>query len=209
MKKNNGFTLVELAIVLIIIGVILGAVLKGRDLIENAKARRLLNDIKGFVAYQYTFYDRYNRYAGDGNKDGKIDYENLNAKPSDFDNSPQNTFLTANTPDIDAPFSELEASQLLPVSDHKQIAKHIYNNIYYFSQVDGYNVFVIKQIPCYAAMMIDKDIDLVPDAKQGYIRESVGAIDSLGAVGDQRWEDICTTQNTLVDIVYFFDTRPN
>jgi prepilin-type N-terminal cleavage/methylation domain-containing protein len=207
--KNRGFTLVELAIVLIIIGIILGAVLKGQDLINNAKAKRLLNDVKGMVTLQYTFYDRYRRFAGDGNNDGKIDYENLSATLNDFDNIPQNQFLTVNTPDIDAPFSELEAAQLLPVSNHKDLAKHIFNNIFYFSQVDGYNVLVIRQIPCFAAQMIDKDIDLTLDAQRGYIRESVGAVDSLGAVGDQSWSALCTTPNTLVDIVYFFDTRPN
>lgn len=207
--NKEGFTLVELAIVLIIIGIILGAVLKGQDLIQNAKAKRLLNDIKGYVAYQYTFYDRYKRFAGDGNNDGKIDYENLSANLNDFDNNPQGQFLTVNTPDIDAPFSELEASQILPIIDHRELAKHIYNNIYYFSQVDGYNVMVVRQIPCYAAMMIDKDIDMGLDAQRGYIRESVGAIDSLGAVGDQTWNQVCATPNQLVDIVYFYDNRPN
>ena len=207
--NKKGFTLVELAIVLIIIGILIGAVLKGQDLIQNAKAKRLLNDIKGVIALQYTFYDRYKKFAGDGDKDGKIDYENLSATLSDIDNNPQNIFLTINTPDIDASFSEMEASQILPVSDHKEIAKHVFNGIYYFSQIDGYNVLVIRQIPCFAAQIIDKEIDLSLDSQRGYIRESVGAIDSLGAVGDQPWSSICLTPETLTDIVYFFDNRPN
>ena len=59
LKNANGFTLVELAIVLVIIGIILGAVLKGQELINNAKAERVVNDSCGLVALAYTFYDRY------------------------------------------------------------------------------------------------------------------------------------------------------
>ncbi len=209
MKNIKGFSLVELAIVLVIIGIIIGAVLKGQDLIQNAKTKRLLNDIKGLVAYQYTFFDRYSRFAGDGDKDGKIDYEFLNSTASSFDNIPQNQFLNSYTPDIDAPFSDLEASRLLSYTDHKELAKHIFNDIYYFSQVDGFNVLVVRNIPCYAAISIDKDIDKTIDSRRGYIRESVGAVDSLGAVGDQDWNDICPTPETLVSLVYFFDSSPN
>ncbi len=43
IRNQKGFTLVELAIVLVIIGLILGAVLKGQDLINNARMKRLYN----------------------------------------------------------------------------------------------------------------------------------------------------------------------
>lgn len=65
MKSNKGFTLVELAIVLIIIGVILGAVLKGQELIDNAKIKRAINDTNTiFVAYN-GYIDRYQKKPGD------------------------------------------------------------------------------------------------------------------------------------------------
>jgi len=63
--KEKGFTLVELAIVLVIIGIILGAVLKGQELIFNAKVKRLQNQIKEMQAAFYTYYDRYSYYPGD------------------------------------------------------------------------------------------------------------------------------------------------
>ena len=65
MKGRSGFTLVELAIVLVIIGLILGAVLKGQALIQNAKYKKFVNDLKGLTAAVYTYYDRYRAYPGD------------------------------------------------------------------------------------------------------------------------------------------------
>ncbi|HMK44628.1 MAG TPA: prepilin-type N-terminal cleavage/methylation domain-containing protein [Dissulfurispiraceae bacterium] len=65
--NQRGFTLVELAIVLVIIGIMLGAVLKGQELINGAKNKRLYNTFREVSAGVYTYYDKYNRYPGDDN----------------------------------------------------------------------------------------------------------------------------------------------
>lgn len=65
MQKEKGFTLVELAIVLVIIGIILGAVLKGQELIFNAKVKRLQSQIKEMMTAFYTYYDKYGYFPGD------------------------------------------------------------------------------------------------------------------------------------------------
>jgi len=45
-KTQTGFTLIELAIVLVIIGLLLGGVLKGQELINSAKVKNMASDIK-------------------------------------------------------------------------------------------------------------------------------------------------------------------
>lgn len=63
--KQSGFTLVEIAIVLVIIGLLLGGVLKGQELINSAKVRSLNDKFSGITAAWYAFQDRYRAVPGD------------------------------------------------------------------------------------------------------------------------------------------------
>ncbi len=69
MTKRNtnrkGFTLVELAIVLVIIGLIVGGVLVGQDLIKAATLRSAVSQLEKVNAAANTFYTKYNGYPGD------------------------------------------------------------------------------------------------------------------------------------------------
>ncbi len=65
MKKQSGFTLIEIAIVLVIIGLLLGGVLKGQEMIENGKVKNLVNDFNGVVAAYNSYRDRYRQIPGD------------------------------------------------------------------------------------------------------------------------------------------------
>lgn len=71
--SQKGFTLIELAIVLVIIGIIIGAVLKGQDLVENARHKRLGAEIKQWEVLIWTFLDREKRFPGDSDNGGKGD----------------------------------------------------------------------------------------------------------------------------------------
>jgi len=71
-KQQGGFTLIEMAIVLVIIGLIIGAILKGQDLIENSRAKRFANFIRQAEVAQWTFYDRNGFFAGDNTGPGTI-----------------------------------------------------------------------------------------------------------------------------------------
>lgn len=68
MKRQKGFTLVEIAIVLVIIGLILGGVLKGQELIDSARVKSLSNDLNGSVSAWFSFIDRYRALPGDYKK---------------------------------------------------------------------------------------------------------------------------------------------
>ncbi|MCD6257922.1 prepilin-type N-terminal cleavage/methylation domain-containing protein [Candidatus Aerophobetes bacterium] len=56
--NRKGFTLVELAIVLVIIGLILGAVFKGKDLINSAKGKSYANKLRAIEIAEATYYDK-------------------------------------------------------------------------------------------------------------------------------------------------------
>ena len=70
MNKQRGFTLVEIAIVLVIIGLLLGGILKGQELINSARVRNLADTSTGIQAAYYGFIDRYRRIPGDWNATG-------------------------------------------------------------------------------------------------------------------------------------------
>jgi prepilin-type N-terminal cleavage/methylation domain-containing protein len=63
--KQAGFTLVEIAIVLVIIGLLLGGILKGQEMINQAKIKNLINDFNGLAAAMYSYQDRYRALPGD------------------------------------------------------------------------------------------------------------------------------------------------
>lgn len=66
-KSQAGFTLVEIAIVLVIIGLLIGGVLKGQAMVQNAKVKRVVKQADEFRAAVMTFYDKYGVYPGDEN----------------------------------------------------------------------------------------------------------------------------------------------
>jgi prepilin-type N-terminal cleavage/methylation domain-containing protein len=65
MKKQAGFTLIELAIVLVIIGLLLGGVLRGQELINSARVKSLTRDFQNTQVYLYGYQDRFRAVPGD------------------------------------------------------------------------------------------------------------------------------------------------
>ena len=93
-RRQYGFTLVEIAIVLVVIGLLLGGILKGQELVNGARVRNLADMNAGIQAAYYGFVDRYRQVPGDmaaavaastigdatitagGNGNGRIDASN-------------------------------------------------------------------------------------------------------------------------------------
>ena len=63
--KTQGFTLVEVGIVLVIMGLLLGGVLKGQELLTNARVRELIGQQDGVKAAFFGFQDRFRAMPGD------------------------------------------------------------------------------------------------------------------------------------------------
>jgi len=64
-SQQSGFTLIEIAIVLVIIGLLLGGVLKGQELIENSRIKSVVTDMRGVSTAFTGYFDRYRALPGD------------------------------------------------------------------------------------------------------------------------------------------------
>lgn len=64
-QSNHGFTLIEISIVLVIIGLIVGGVLAGQDLIKAAQIRKIYSEYQAFDTAANTYKLKYNALAGD------------------------------------------------------------------------------------------------------------------------------------------------
>ncbi len=64
-NKSNGFTLIEIAIVLVVIGLLLGGVLKGQELIGNTKVKAYAADFRNIPVALYGYQDRLKALPGD------------------------------------------------------------------------------------------------------------------------------------------------
>lgn len=93
---QRGFTLVEIAIVMVVFGLLLGGILKGQELVTQAKIKNIIADFTGISAAYSGYQDRYRMVPGDdryadqrwsgataGNGDGQIAGKYNSQNPAD------------------------------------------------------------------------------------------------------------------------------
>lgn len=83
-KKKSAFSLIELSIVLIIIGLLIAGVTGGASLIKSSELRSAMGEARGYAVATSSFYSQFNAYQGDfniamssataGDGDGYIEY---------------------------------------------------------------------------------------------------------------------------------------
>jgi prepilin-type N-terminal cleavage/methylation domain-containing protein len=64
-RRQSGFTLIEIAIVLVIIGLLLGGILKGQELINSARVKNLATDFRNIPLFIYGYQDKFKALPGD------------------------------------------------------------------------------------------------------------------------------------------------
>jgi len=74
LKRQKGFTLVEMSVTMAAAGLLFAAVTTGQELVDQAKATKLLNDIKSVEARVQQHAQIKRRLPGDCDRDGIVDY---------------------------------------------------------------------------------------------------------------------------------------
>jgi len=196
LRNERGFTLIELSIVLVIVGLILGAVIKGKDVLNSAKQKKFYtNAIKSWELAIASYYDRTGTLLGDGSENGGTAVN----KNGQFDGTSGANFN--NTDGVDA---KLKAVGLeVPTSNTDESGQFTYTGNYsgsrtitlylsYRGSTDGSrNAIFLSNLPTDLAIALDTIIDGEADASKGNFRQDP---DTTGA-----WPDASVTQVVNAD----------
>jgi len=178
MRKQNGFTLIEIAIVLVIIGLLLGGVLKGQELITSARVRNLISQQDGIKAAYFGFLDRFRALPGDysqattniagavanGNNNGQIEsaatcgaitgcqaYENITV----WEHLSRSGFINGSYTAAAAP----ETTASAPTNPYARYLQLIYDSAYEGTSTQRHNLKTGNQIPSDILAEVDRKID--------------------------------------------------
>lgn len=178
-NKQSGFTLVEIAIVLVIIGLLLGGILKGQELINSARVRNLADQNSGIQAAYYGFIDRYRQVPGDwdnapatiaigtsiytgGNGNGRID-KTLEESASVWEQLARSNFIGGGfTPATAAPASEADYILVAPNNAFNGPITLNRNDDFSGTASNRLNLHIGNNIPVAIARELDVKVD---DAK--------------------------------------------
>lgn len=178
MRKEQGFTLIEIAIVLVIIGLLLGGVLKGQELITSARVRNIISQQDGVKAAFFGFLDRYRAYPGDygqaqanipgcgtcaqGNNDGKImsiaDGATIEEQIAVWEQLSRSGFINGSyTYPPAAPIVEGPSSA--PANPYARYLQLIYDNQYAGATGARHHLKTGNQIPSDILAEVDRKVD--------------------------------------------------
>lgn len=176
-KKETlrGFTLVELSIVLVIIGLIIGGVLTGQQIIQNARITNAINAIQSYQAQFQTYAQNYGAMPGDDKyADSRFKGTNMTVDDGDGDGA------VGTSSSFDTKATEGTAFESLIVWEHLRLAGLVKNQRddtsiavlppnpfggYYgfqngaFSNTFTTTCLCLNNVPADAALAIDTKLD--------------------------------------------------
>lgn len=211
-NKQGGFTLIELAIVLVIIGLILGAILKGQDLIVNARAKKYASWIKSWEVQQLTHLDRKGRYAGDAELIGSgVSARRGNGTIGD-NTSSDSTFvneITSAAGFIDVPPDQIALGNFLFFMHmgYNTLSARKANVIVVTTSANNAQIIVQDELPYME--MFDAVIDGTAQAASGRVRAITAATLSARVVTGVSHATAADWAAGQKGLVYYFDRNPD
>lgn len=167
-EPARGFSLVEAALVLVVIGLILGAVLQGRSLVDSAEYKSFRQSLRDYRSAFLTFRDRFDALPGDfADASGRID-GGLPDGDGDgvIEDGPA---CTADTDEACRAWQHLRAAGMLSgnpdTAGSAASPEHTYNGVVsaYFtgtgSNGDFGNNMLVQNVPVEVARRLDRDED--------------------------------------------------
>jgi prepilin-type N-terminal cleavage/methylation domain-containing protein len=207
-NDNRGFTLVEMAVVLIIIGVIIGAIIKGKSLVRGAEQKKIYTKFVNEWRINYlNFYDRTGKVLGDTwdtgagpaatGQDGQADTSaGLAVAPSDagrddlFDGpAAGSAYMGMTSLGLEAPTTNTANSWKYKYVDSKGNA-HFMDIAFVWDDTNNYNYMLIDNVPGELAIALDTMID-------GSASGTIGDFLNDDGTGPAAWPMVATTEATV------------
>lgn len=198
--KRSGFTLIELSIVLIIIGLIIGGVMKGRDLINSAEQKKIYNTwVKQWQLTANTYEDRTGGVLGDGTVNG-----GTAATENGFCDNVRldNTVTVQNKLEaigLEGPVSNIPSTRgggykIKGKYTTRNVVAYLYQ-LYSHTELSYKNRLYITGMPTDVAIAFDKMTDGISNSQTGAFRQYP---DNTSATG--LWPNAKTTQVVNVSL---------
>ncbi len=213
IRNNKGFSLIEIAVVLVIIGIIIGAIVKGKDIIKSAEQKKVYTKfINAWQLSYMTFYDRTGKILGDtwdvviavpaAGQDGQADTaEGATGAPTDAGRDDLttgvagNAYLGLSQAGLQAPETNTTNNYEYRYTDSVG-AGHVLTVAFDYDDTANYNYMWVTNCPNELGIAIDTMIDGEADGTAGDLL----CFENDGTLVATAWGEVATAPNPTDEV---------